>query len=145
MFLTQKAISVIHLFAESRASSFVLSPYNYLYAVWSSTKGHRISILQSMVVKTDFPQNHHLFPQKQDFPANSQICGKGPFIRIQFRRNRPRYPGRPCAFFGDPNIVTDPDNPTMLYLFKRRLFSRRPCTGPHPWAGRSQDCSDSIQ
>ena len=25
--------------------------------------------------------------------------------------------------------------PTIRYQFKRRLFSRRPCTGPHLWAG----------
>ena len=34
--------------------------------------------------------------------------------------------------------------PTIQYRFKRRLFSRRPCTGPYPWAGPSQDCSDWI-
>ena len=36
-FSRKSAISVIHLFAASRASSFVLSPYNHLYPVWSVT------------------------------------------------------------------------------------------------------------
>ena len=32
--------------------------------------------------------------------------------------------------------------PTIQYQFKRRLFSRRPCTGPYLWACPGQDCSD---
>jgi hypothetical protein len=42
--------------------------------------------------------------KKQDFSANSQRCGKALFIRIQFRLSRPRYPGSPCVFFGEPHV-----------------------------------------
>ena len=31
--------------------------------------------------------------------------------------------------------------PTIRYQFKRHLFSRRPCTGPHLWAGPEGDCN----
>ena len=31
--------------------------------------------------------------------------------------------------------------PTIRYQFKRHLFNRRPCTGPHLWAGPEGDCN----
>jgi hypothetical protein len=31
--------------------------------------------------------------------------------------------------------------PTIRYQFKRHLFTRRPCTGPHLWAGPEGDCN----
>ncbi len=91
------------------------------------------------VAKTDFPaKGLHFSERSKIFALPVKDAERALFIRIQFRQSRPRYPGCPCAFFGEPHIgvtqypcdctVTDTDTLKKRYQFKRRLFSWRQLT-----------------
>ena len=58
-----------------------------------------------MVVKTDFASKEPPFSAKSKiFPLPVKDAERALFIRIQFRRSSPHYPGLPCAFFGEPHV-----------------------------------------
>ena len=83
-----------------------------------------------------------IFPQKlPDFSANRKVHFSARLYRIQFRCRKCHDQACPCASSGKLHAspcdcsVTETDIPTIRYQFKRRLFSRRQCTGSYPWAG----------
>ena len=89
-----------------------------------------------------FPLFYHLFPQNLPlFSANRNVHISARLYRIQFRCSRSHDYTGSCAFFFGLQIfwnvmhVTATAMPTIQYQFKWRLFSRRPCTCPYPWAG----------
>ncbi len=87
---------------------YALSHYyfNYLYSYthYFITRNHNLGVhsLQKIGSKSGFFwKNTTFFCETQDFSANSQRFGKGPF---RPDTARPRYPGRPRAFFGEPHV-----------------------------------------
>ena len=79
---------------------------------------------------TFFSKLYHFFLQKTTFfsKLNSAL-----FDRSHCSRRRSE---TMCLWRRDWMFA-----PTIRYQFKRHLFTRRPCTGPHLWAGPEGDCN----
>ena len=79
---------------------------------------------------TFFSKLYHFFLQKTTFfsKLNSAL-----FDRSHCSRRRSE---TMCLWRRDWMFA-----PTIRYQFKRHLFNRRPCTGPHLWAGPEGDCN----
>jgi hypothetical protein len=63
------------------------------------------SALIAYVVKTDFSaKGPHFSAKRKIFPLTVKDAERALFARIQLGRSWARYPGRPCAFFGEPHV-----------------------------------------
>ncbi len=84
---------------------------------WNQCKERQVSPREQIICsntcrqrdssKSGFSAKSPHFPTKcWIFPLTIKEAERALFIRIQFRRGRPRYHGRPCAFFFGPHVVT---------------------------------------
>jgi hypothetical protein len=105
----------------------------------------KTQVLLSMVsvVNPDFLEKYHIFCKTQDFPANCQRCGKGPFRPDTTRPELGTLPWPSTCVLRRTTpkrdlvtsdcTVTDTDTLKIRYRLKRRLFSWRPLTGRPAW------------
>ena len=109
-------------------------------SLWFNTMDHSRFSQQHPRSKYGFFRKRTTFFRKtQDFSANSQRCGKGPFRPDTTRPELGTLPWpstcvlrrttRRRDLVTSDCTVTDTDTLKIRYQFKRRLFSWRPLTG----------------
>jgi hypothetical protein len=94
-----------------RIYSVVFNPIQvlirFLKRRWTAADDIDPSSASVFVVNTDFSaKGPHFSANCKIFPLTVKDAETALFIRIQSRRSRARYPGSPCAFCGEPHVVT---------------------------------------